>query len=106
MFLSRRRRDTGLIRTPRDEHKPQYVIPADGVYLVVVRVWAKPSNKAPFTATVHVGMHSPDSAVSGISIHNVKLSVCRLSKFRLSFHFTPLYPSNRNSFEILLNELS
>ena len=74
-LFHRRRRDVPLVRSPRDGNKPQYVIPADGVYLVVVRVWAKPSNKAPFTAAVHVGMHSPDSAVNGISIYNVKLGL-------------------------------
>jgi len=59
---TRRRRDVGLVRNPRDGSKPQYVIPADGLYLVVVMVAANSGNKDPFTARVRVDMHSPDSA--------------------------------------------
>ena len=39
------------------------MIPADGLYLVVVMVAANSGNKDPFTARVRVDMHSPDSAV-------------------------------------------
>ena len=65
--LPRRRRDAELVRTPRDGNKPQYVIPVDGVYLVVVRVKAdRPDPDNPFTATVHVDMPNPSSAVSKV----------------------------------------
>ena len=53
----------GLVRSPRDGNKPQYVMPGDGVYLVVVRVYAK-VNSQPFTASVHVSMLSDGTAVS------------------------------------------
>lgn len=58
---TRRRRDVGLVRSPRDGNKPQYVMPGDGVYLVVVRVYAK-VNSQPFTASVHVSMLSDGTA--------------------------------------------
>ena len=53
----------GLVRSPREGNKPQYVMPGDGVYLVVVRVYAK-VNSQPFTASVHVSMLSDGTAVS------------------------------------------
>ena len=82
-LFHRRRRDVPLVRSPRDGNKPQYVIPADGVYLVVVRVWAN-VNSNPFTASVHVDMLSPNSAVSKFLLSMLSLSSSQL--LGLSLH--------------------
>ena len=84
-LFHRRRRDVPLVRSPRDGNKPQYVIPADGVYLVVVRVWAN-VNSNPFTASVHVDMLSPSSAVSKtLNILMLSISSSQLSTLMLCY---------------------